>query len=78
MLIHGLSRLAANALGPNVKEEVDTNEGPQTLAVVLQYQGVVNLAGVTAYQKPAVFSETIESIQKLKETLQRQVLSLCE
>jgi hypothetical protein len=37
---HGMSRLAANALGPNVKEEVDTNEGPQTLAVVLQYQGV--------------------------------------
>jgi hypothetical protein len=26
--------LAANALGPNVKEEVDTNEVPQTLAVV--------------------------------------------
>jgi hypothetical protein len=48
--------LAANPLGPNVKEEVDTNEGPQTLAVVLQYQGVVNLAGVTAALKlPAGF-----------------------
>jgi hypothetical protein len=48
--------LSANGLDPNVKEEVDTNEGPQTLAVVLQYQGVVNLAGVTAALKlPAGF-----------------------
>jgi hypothetical protein len=48
--------LAANPLPPNVKEEVDTNEGPQTLAVVLQYQGVVNLAGVsTALKLPAGF-----------------------
>ena len=43
--------LAANALGPNQKLEVDTNEGWSTLAVVLQYQGVVNLAGVTAALK---------------------------
>jgi hypothetical protein len=41
---------------PNPKLKVDTNEGPQTLAVVLQYQGVVNLAGVTAALKlPAGF-----------------------
>jgi hypothetical protein len=43
--------LGANALGPNPKLEVDTNEGYSTLAVVLQYQGVVNLAGVTAALK---------------------------
>jgi len=43
--------LAANALGPNTKLEVDTNEGWSTLAVVLQYQGVVDLAGVTAALK---------------------------
>src|SRR5215831_9304622 len=36
---------------PNEKLEVDTDEGPSTLAVVLQYQGVVNLAGVTAALK---------------------------
>jgi hypothetical protein len=43
--------LGANGLGPNQKLEVDTNEGFSTLAVVLQYQGVVNLAGVTAALK---------------------------
>src|SRR5215831_1386720 len=43
--------LAANSLPPNQKLEVDTDEGPSTLAVVLQYQGVVNLAGVTAALK---------------------------
>ena len=43
--------LAANSLPPNEKLEVDTDEGPSTLAVVLQYQGVVNLAGVTAALK---------------------------
>src|SRR5215831_9863489 len=48
--------LAANSLPPNEKLEVDTDEGPSTLAVVLQYQGVVNLAGVTAALKlPAGF-----------------------
>ena len=41
--------LSANALGPNQKLEVDINEGWSTLAVVLQYQGVVNLAGVTEH-----------------------------
>jgi hypothetical protein len=49
--------LAAGSLPPNQKLEVDTNEGPSTLAVVLQYQGVVNLAGITAALKlPAGFN----------------------
>jgi hypothetical protein len=43
--------LGANSLDPNQKLEVDTNEGYSTLAVVLQYQGVVDLAGVTAALK---------------------------
>jgi len=43
--------LAANSLDPNPKLEVDTKEGLSTLAVVLQYQGVVDLAGVTAALK---------------------------
>ena len=42
--------------GPNVKQEVDTNEGQNTLAIQLQYQGTVPLAGVTAGLKlPAGF-----------------------
>src|SRR5215467_551525 len=48
--------LAANSLPPNQKVEVDTNEGPSTLAVVLQYEGVVDLAGITgALKLPAGF-----------------------
>ncbi|MFY9796510.1 MAG: hypothetical protein WAJ93_12560 [Candidatus Nitrosopolaris sp.] len=48
--------LAAGPLPPNQKLEVDTNEGPSTLAVALQYEGVVNLAGITAALKlPAGF-----------------------
>jgi len=48
--------LSATAQGPNVKQEVDTNEGQNSLAVQLQYQGVVPLAGVTAALKlPAGF-----------------------
>jgi hypothetical protein len=43
--------LAAGPLPPNQKLEVDTNEGPSTLAVALQYEGVVNLAGITAALK---------------------------
>ena len=45
--------LAANSLPPNQKVEVDTNEGFSTLAVVLQYEGVVELAGITAAVKLA-------------------------
>jgi hypothetical protein len=40
--------LSADSLPPNQKLEVDTNEGFSTLAVVLQYEGVVDLAGMTA------------------------------
>src|SRR5215467_10752298 len=47
----GLAPLLATAQGPNVKQEVDTNEGQNSLAVQLQYQGVVPLAGVTAALK---------------------------
>jgi len=50
------SFLGATAQGPNVKQEVDTNEGQNSLAIQLQYQGVVPLAGVTAALKlPAGF-----------------------
>src|SRR5215469_15419018 len=52
----GLAPLLATAQGPNTKQEVDTNEGQNSLAVQLQYQGVVPLAGVTAALKlPAGF-----------------------
>src|SRR5215469_468468 len=43
--------LTAVSLPPNPKVEVDTNEGFSTLAVVLQYEGVVDLAGITAALK---------------------------
>jgi hypothetical protein len=43
--------LSANSLPSNPKLEVDTNEGFSTLAVVLQYEGVVDLAGITAALK---------------------------
>ena len=52
--------LSANSLYPNQKLEVDTNEGFSTLAVVLQYQGVVDLAGITAALKlPTGFKATL-------------------
>jgi hypothetical protein len=48
--------LSEAPLPPNQKVEVDTNEGPSTLAVVLHYEGVVDLAGITAALKlPAGF-----------------------
>jgi hypothetical protein len=48
---------ASNRLG---KIEVYPNEGSQTLAVVLQYEGVVDLAGVTgALKLPAGFKATL-------------------
>jgi hypothetical protein len=43
--------LAEGSLPPNPKVEVDTNEGPSTLAVALRYEGVANLAGITAALK---------------------------
>jgi hypothetical protein len=43
--------LTAVSLPPNPKVEVDTNEGFSTLAVVLQYEGVLDLAGITAALK---------------------------
>ena len=47
-------------LRANPKLEVDTGEGYSTLAVVLQYQGVVRLAGITAALKlPAGFEAQI-------------------
>ena len=50
------SFLTATPQGPNTKQEVDTNEGQNSLAIQLQYQGVVPLAGVTAALKlPAGF-----------------------
>jgi hypothetical protein len=52
----GIGFAGGLAQGPNVKQEVDTNEGQNSLAVQLQYQGVVPLAGVTAALKlPAGF-----------------------
>jgi hypothetical protein len=48
------------AIEANPKLEVDTGEGYSTLAVVLQYQGVVRLAGITAALKlPAGFEAQI-------------------
>jgi hypothetical protein len=48
------------SLEANPKLEVDTGEGYSTLAVVLQYQGVVRLAGITAALKlPAGFEAQI-------------------
>ena len=43
--------LTAQAQPPNVKQEVDTDEGQNSIAIVLQYQGVVKLEGVTAALK---------------------------
>jgi hypothetical protein len=52
----GIGYTGNTAQGPNVKEEVDTNEGQNTLAIQLQYQGVLPLDGVTAALKlPAGF-----------------------
>ncbi len=52
--------VSANSLPPNQKIEVYPNEGSQTLAVVLQYEGVADLAGVTgALKLPAGFKATL-------------------
>ena len=48
------------AQGPNVKQEVDTDEGQKILAIQLQYQGVVPLSGITAALKlPAGFKASV-------------------
>jgi hypothetical protein len=47
----GIGFAGGTAQGPNVKQEVDTNEGQNTLALQLQYQGVMPLTGVTAALK---------------------------
>jgi hypothetical protein len=47
----GIGFAGGTAQGPNVKQEVDTNEGQNTLALQLQYQGVLPLDGVTAALK---------------------------
>ncbi|MFY9869337.1 MAG: hypothetical protein WAK17_06430, partial [Candidatus Nitrosopolaris sp.] len=55
----GIGFGGGTAQPPNVKQEVDTNEGQKTLAIQLQYQGVVNLAGVTgALKLPTGFKAT--------------------
>jgi hypothetical protein len=59
LIIPSLSRSLGNTfLSPasqtqlsNLQVEVDKDEGYSTLAIVLQYQGVVNLAGITAALK---------------------------
>jgi hypothetical protein len=56
----GLGFAGGTAQGPNVKQEVDTNEGQNSLAIQLQYQGVLPLTGVTAALKlPAGFKATV-------------------
>src|SRR5215472_4684274 len=50
----------------NPKVEVDAGEGFSTLAVVLQYQGVVHLAGITAVLKlPSDFKAQLPLIDDL-------------
>jgi hypothetical protein len=52
--------VSANSLPPNRKIEVPPNDGSHTLAVVLQYEGVVDLAGVSAALKlPAGFKASL-------------------
>jgi hypothetical protein len=52
--------ISANSLSPNLKIEVPPNDGSHTLAVVLQYEGVVDLAGVSAALKlPAGFKASL-------------------
>jgi hypothetical protein len=56
----GFTALSALPQPPNVQQEVDTNEGQNTLAIQLQYQGVVPLSGITAALKlPTGFQASI-------------------
>ncbi|MFZ0514243.1 MAG: hypothetical protein WAM14_21745, partial [Candidatus Nitrosopolaris sp.] len=55
--------LQAQAQPPNVKQEVDTDEGQNSIAIQLQYQGVVKLEGVTAALRlPTGFKASIPLI----------------
>jgi hypothetical protein len=52
--------VSANSVPPNRKIEVPPNDGSHTLAVVLQYDGAVDLAGVSAALKlPAGFKASL-------------------
>ncbi len=59
--------MLANPQDPNFNLETDINQGPTTLAVVLQYEGVVQLAGITAATKlPHGFNSTLPLIHNTK------------
>ncbi len=59
--------LLANPQDPNQNVEVDANQGPITLAVSLQYEGVVQLAGLTAAMKlPHGINSTLPLLHNLK------------
>jgi hypothetical protein len=59
--------LLANPQDPNQNLETDTNQGPTTLAVRLQYEGDVQLAGLTAAMKlPHGFNSTLPLLHNLK------------
>ena len=55
--------LGAGSANTNTKLETDINKGPTTLAVRLQYEGVVQLSGITAALKlPAGFTSGLPLI----------------
>jgi len=55
--------LGAGSANTNPKLETDVNKGPTTLAVRLQYEGVVQLSGITAALKlPAGFTSSLPLI----------------
>ncbi len=59
--------LLANPQDPNQNLETDVNQGPTTLAVTLQYEGVVQLSGLTAAMKlPKGFNSTLPLIHNTK------------
>ncbi len=59
--------LSANPQDPNQNDETSPNEGPTTLAVTLQYEGVVQLSGLTAAMKlPKGFNSTLPLIHNTK------------
>ncbi len=59
--------LLANPQDPNLNLETDINQGPTTLAVSLQYEGVVQLAGLTAAMKlPHGFNSTLPLLHNTK------------